>query len=107
MAKLLTALAAAAVLLTAAPAFAKMECQGSSCVDKALIRERAIQLYCNAHPGDPDCQALGWRYNSTDPIEQAIDRRMVEYECRARPYTWACVSPFKPAPAIPLEPERR
>jgi hypothetical protein len=97
----------AAVLLSAAPAYAKMVCTpnplapsvGQSCVDKDVMRETWVKLYCSYHPGDPNCAALGYHPASSDPIDQAVDRRLVDHFCAANPTLERCISPFPQAAA--------
>jgi hypothetical protein len=115
-------LAAAAALLAsvAFPASAKMVCHDEPdtsgainqppthqvCVDKEAGAANWIILYCRDHPADPECVARGYHYNSTDPIEQKIDQRLVDRHC-AGAYastTFSCLSPFE---FWKLHPEQR
>lgn len=92
-------IAVVALLAVAGSASAKMVCEqtaiGQSCVDKEGIQADWIRLYCGYHPGDPDCQALGYKWASADPVDQAVDRRLTEHFCAANPTLARCQSPFE------------
>jgi hypothetical protein len=109
-----SAFVVAAVLLSAAPAYAKMVCHNvpglgatpnsppvvnQVCEDKEVEQQQWTKLYCSYHPGDPNCAALGYRAAASDPIDQAVDRRLVEHFCAANPTLERCISPFPHAVA--------
>jgi hypothetical protein len=108
MTMLKSALAAAVIAAAVAgPAHAKMVCTpnplapsvGQSCVDKDVERATWVKLYCSYHPGDLNCAALGYRAAASDPIDQAVDRRLVDHFCAANPTLERCISPFPHAVA--------
>lgn len=98
---MLKALIIAAALSAAVPAHAKMVCGPrndlgiQSCSDEDETQKQWVQLYCTAHPTDPDCAALGWHYKSDDPVDQKIDQHEVAEFCAANPTFARCVSPFE------------
>jgi hypothetical protein len=80
--------AIALVALSAAPALAD-----------DVIRDQWIAGYCSYHPDDPDCAARGYHWTASDPVDQAVDRRLNERFCAGHPTLARCVSPFAPPPS--------
>jgi hypothetical protein len=115
---MIAAVAISAALSTAS-AYAKMVCHdvpglgatpnsppvmNQVCEDKEAGQQQWIGLYCNYHPADPNCAALGYRSSSSDPIDQAVDRRLVDHFCAANPTLQRCISPFTFIPRGKTEP---
>lgn len=95
-----TALAAIALLAITAPAHAKMECHRDAhgdevCADYEAADQSWIMQYCTNHPADPECAQRGYRYSSTDPVEQKVDQRLTDHFCAANPMIFRCLSPFE------------
>lgn len=90
----------AAALIAAAPALAAMRCAvdpdyGTKyCEDREAMQREHVALFCRFHPTDANCQKLGWHPTTNDPVEQAVDRRLVEHFCAANPTLARCISPF-------------
>jgi hypothetical protein len=119
MLKTMIATVAVGAALSTAPTYAKMVCHdvpglgatpnsppviNQVCEDKEAGQQQWIALYCSYHPADSNCAALGYRSTSADPIDQAVDRRLVDHFCAANPTLSRCISPFTFIPRGKTEP---